>query len=243
MSGILGATLGSFTAGQKISVREVVKTTSTTAGTTNLTSGSINTTGGLIYIVMLAFDPSGASVPTVTLSDTANTYTSLDPLYPAPATTSAGTGVLTQSFITTAGATAARTITATFSASITAKVMTVIELTGATTTQRNTATTSRGTTPGPNYTSPSGNAFDIILTTLAQEVNSAGQPTSGATSTTGGTWSTISNNFTSGGGAATNVGIAYQYKLLTATGTQTNGSWTMGSVNNWGSQSFALQAA
>lgn len=242
MTGILGGAIGTLFSGQKISVTEKAKTISTTAGTTNLTSGAITTTAGSIYIVMMAWDPSGNSLPTVTLSDTANTYTSLAALYPAPATTSAGTGVLTQSFITTAAATATRTITATFSASITAKAMSVIELTGATTTQRNAATTSRGTTADPNYASPSGNTFDMILTTVVQETNVANQPTAGSTSTTGGTWSTPSYNFTSSGGAAANVGIGYQYKLLTSGGTQTN-SWVLPSTSNWGSQSFAIQAA
>lgn len=240
MTGILSSTLGTFFGGQKITVTEMGKFTSTTAGTTNLT-GSVSMTSGRIYVVMLAWDPSGASVPTVTLADTANTYTSLAALYPAPATTTAGGGVITQSFTTTAGATASRTITATFSASISNKVMTVIELQGATTTQRNTATTNRGVL-WSNYNSPSGNINDMILTVLGQETNVAGQPTSGSTSTTGGTWSTISNNFTTGGAAASNIGVAYQYKLLTASGTQSN-AWTLGTGVNWGSQSFALQAA
>lgn len=240
MSGVLSATIGTV-AGQKIAVSEKSKTNSSTAGTT-LDSSSISMVAGRIYIAMIAWDPSGDSLPTVSLSDTANTYTSLSTLYPSPLTTSAGTGVLLQSFITTAGATASRTITATFGASISKKSMTVIELSGATTTQRNTATTSRGTTAAPNFSSPSGNVYDIILTTLAQETNSANQPTSGATSTIGGVWSTISNNFTTGGAAGTNVGVSYQYKLLTADGSQTN-SWTMGSTANWGAQSFALQAA
>lgn len=240
MSGVLNSLYGTLGKGS-ILFTEKSKTTSVTSGTT-LASSAISTTSGRIYIVMLAWDPSGGSVPTVTLSDTANTYTSLSALYPAPATTTAGTGVIIQSFITTAAATATRTITATFSAAITAKAMTVIELQGATTTQRNAATTSRGTTAAPNYASPSGNARDLILTVVGQETNVAGQPTSGATSNTGGIWSAISNNFTTGGSAAANIGISYQYKSLTLTGTQTN-TWTMGSTNNWGSQSFVIQAA
>lgn len=242
MTGTLMSTIGSMQ-GQKIRVTELLKVTSTTSGTSLATAANgLVTVEGRIYVVMLAWDPSGASVPTVTLSDTANTYTALSTLYPAPATTTAGGGVIIQTFTTTAAATANRTLTATFSASISNKVMTIIELKGATTTQRNTATTSRGTTVAPNYASPSGNAFDMILTVLGQETNVANQPTSGATSATGGTWSTISNNYTVGGNAATNVGISYQYKLLTATGAQTN-NWTMASTSNWGSQSFAIQPA
>lgn len=248
MSGALTFTTATFSAGKGISVVEKLKVSTTTLnGGTNTTTSLATATNGLsmingrVYIVMLAWDPSGASTPTVTLSDGANTYTALSALYPAPATTSANTGVLLQSFITTAGATANRTLTATFGATSTNKAMTIIELIGATTTQTNTATTSRGTTAAPNYASPSGNQYDMILTTLSQETNNANAPTSGATSTTNGTWSAISTNFTTGGNAASNIGIAYQYKILTAAGTQTN-NWTMGSTNNWGSQSFAITA-
>lgn len=242
MSGINAGLVGSYL-GQKISVVERLKVTSTTSGTTLATAANALTmTTGRIYIVMLSYDPSGNAVPTVTLSDTANTYTSLATAFTAPATTTAGGGVIIQSFITTAGATANRTLTATFSAAIANKVMTIIELNGATITQRNAATTSRGTTAAPNYASPSGNTFDIILTVLGQETDSKNQPTSGSTSSTGGIWSTLSTNHTTGGNALSNVGVSYQYKLLTATGTQTN-NWTMGSNNNWASQSFVLQAA
>lgn len=242
MTGMTTLNFATLAAQQKISVTERLKVTSTTSGTTLATgANALTMTAGRIYVVMLAYDPSGNAVPTVTLSDTANTYTSLATAFTAPATTSAGTGVITQTFITTAGATANRTLTATFSASIAAKAMTIIELQGATTIQTNTATSSRGTT-WANYTSPSGNQFDIMLTTFAQETNVANQPTSGSTSTTGGAWTNISNNFTSQGGAQTNVGISYQFKLLTAAGTQTN-TWTLASSNNWASQTFVLQAA
>lgn len=248
MTGMTAFNFATYTSQQKISVSELNKTSTTTLNggtntTTVLTSANtINYVAGRVYIVMLAWDPSGNSVPTVTITGGGNTWTALSALYPAPATTSAGTGVITQAFITTAGTTTTGTYAATFSAGITNKAMTLIQLQGATATQRNTATTSRGTTAAPNYASPSGNQYDMILTTVAQETNTANQPTSGSTSTTNGTWVAISNNFTSGGGAATNVGISYQYKLLTATGTQTN-TWTMGSTNNWGSQSFAIAAA
>lgn len=248
MTGMSAFNFATFAAQQRISVSEKNKTSTTTLNggtntTTVLTSANtINFIAGRVYIVMLAWDPSGSSIPTVTIAGGGNTWTALSALYPAPATTTAGGGVIIQAFITTAGTNTTGTYSATFSAGITNKAMTLIELQGATATQRNTATTSRGTTVAPNYASPSGNQYDMILTMVGQETNIAGQPTSGSTSTTNGTWTAISNNFTSGGAAATNVGISYQYKLLTATGTQTN-TWTMGSTANWGSQSFAIAAA
>jgi hypothetical protein len=242
MTGILMSTPGTLFA-SGIRVTEINKTTSKTSSTT-LASASFTRTAGNIYIVMLAWDPSGNSVPTVTVAPTGGgtSYTALASLYPAPATTSAGTGVLLQSFIFSQGTTATTGITATFSAAITAKAMTIIELIGATTTQRNAATSSRGTTAAPSYVSPTGNAKDIILTTLAQETNSANQPTSAPPGTNGGLWSTVSNNYTTGGGTATNVGISYTYKILTINSSHLN-NWTMASTANWGSQSFAIQAA
>ena len=242
MTGALMSTIGSFAA-QKIKVTQMAATSTKTSGTNNLTSGSISTTAGNIYIVMLAYDPSGNAVPTVTVSDGTNTYTALAAAFTAPATTTAGGGVITRAFITTAGATASRTITPTFSASIATKAMIVIELTGATTTQRNVATTSRGTTASPNYAGPSGNAFDMILTILGQESNTGTfSGTTGSTSTSGGVWSTVSSTGTTGGNSNTNQVIAYQYKLLTTTGSQTN-AWTLNNAANWSSQSFAIQAA
>jgi len=244
MTGILSSTFGTFRpAAQTITVTEVNKTSTSTLNggtntTTSLTTANFTLTGGCHYIIMVACDPSGNQLPTITT----NVGTELSTVFSGPATTSAGTGVLLKSFIFFNVITQITNIQAIFSAAITNKAMTIIELTGATTTQRNVATTSRGTTAAPNYASPSGNQFDMILTTLAQETNNANAPTVGATGTAGGTWSAISNNFTTGGGAATNVGISYQYKLLTATGSQTN-TWTMGSTANWASQSFAIQVA
>jgi hypothetical protein len=246
MTGILSSTFGTFiptaVAPTDITVTERAKVQIKTAGTGNLNSGAISTTAGRIYLVMLAWDPSGNSLPTVTLNDTANTYTSVAALYPAPTTTSAGTGVIIQGFTMTAGATSNRTITATFSASITAKTMVVLELTNATTTQRSTATTSRGTTTAVSYTGPATvAATDIVVTWLGWESPTA--VSSGSTSTTGGTWSTLSQINTTGGTANTNIGIGYQYKIITAAGAQTI-AWTLGATpNNWGSRSIVLQHA
>lgn len=240
MSGILMSTPGTFIS-SGIAVNQIAATNIKTAGTNNLTSGSISTVANRIYVVLVAWDPSGDNVPTVSLSDTANTYTSLASQYPAPVTTSAGTGVISQAFITTAGATASRTITATFSASITAKCMIVFELIGATTTERNAETTSRGTTADPSYTSPSANVGDIMFSMVAQETNTASIPTAGPANTLG-TWSSQTTSSTTGGGAATNIMLAYEYVIATTAGTQTIG-WTLPSTANWGSATFVLQKA
>lgn len=242
MTGILSSTFGTFisAAPTNIIVTERAKVQIKTAGTNNLNSGAISMTAGRIYLVMLAWDPSGSSVPTVTLADTANTYTQLDTIYAAPSTTSSGTGVLGQIFTTTAGATATRTITATFSASITAKTMVVLELQNATLTQRSTRTQARGTGTAISYTGPATvAATDLVFTMVGWESPTA--ISSGSTSTAGGTWSAVSQINTSGGTANTNIGIAYQTKIITAAGAQTI-AWTTGATpNNWGSRTFVLQ--
>lgn len=245
MTGILSSTFGTYitaaVAPTDIIVTERAKVQNKTAGTTNLNSGAISMTAGRIYMVLMAWDPSGNSVPTVTLSDTANTYTQLDNIYPAPNTSSAGTGVLNQIFTTTAGATATRTITATFSASITAKTMVVLELQNATTTQRSSRQQARGTGTAISYTGPAtSSATDMVITLVGWESPTAA--VSGSTSTAGGTWSAVSQINTTGGTANTNIGIAYQYKILTSNSNSQAIAWTLGSTpNNWGSRTFVLQ--
>lgn len=236
------STLGTFSS-RGITVTNLAQTNTKTAGTNNLTSGSISTTAGRVYVVLLAWDPSGNSLPTATLSDGANTYTALAPLYPAPATTSAGTGVIMQAFTTTAGATANRTITATFSASISTKCMIVFEVYNGTTIERNPEVSQRGTTADPSYTSPAANAGDLLFSVVAQETNTANIPTAGPANTLG-TWSQTVTSSTTGGNAATNIMLAYKYVILTG-GINTNQiiTWTLPSTANWGSQTFALQAA
>lgn len=240
MSGILMASPGTMSS-SGIVVTNLAQTNTKTAGTTNLTSGSISMSSGRVYVVLLAWDPSGASVPTVTLADTANTYTSLAALYPAPATTTSGGGVIMQAFTTTAASTASRTITATFSASITAKCMIVFEAYNASTTERNAETSSRGTTTDPSYTSPSANVGDLMFSMVAQETNTANIPTAGPANTVG-TWSNTVTSSTTGGNANTNIMLAYEYAVVTTAGTQTI-AWTLPATSDWGTQTFVLQKA
>lgn len=245
MSGILMSTLGSFS-GKNIAITNLATTNNKVSGTgptgtAALTSGAIPTIAGRTYVILVAWDPSGSSVPTVTLSDGANTFTALAPLYPAPTTTAAGAGVIMQAFVMTAGATATRTIACTFSAAITAKCMIVFEAYNVLPTERNAETSQRGTTADPSYLSPSANIGDLMFSVVAQETNTANIPTAGPTNTNG-TWSTTTTASTTGGNAATNIMLAYEYKIPTAAGTQTI-SWTLPATTNWGTQTFVLQAA
>lgn len=244
MSGILMSTLGTFLTAGGISVNTIAQTSIKTAGTGNLNSGNIFLTENRVYVVLLAWDPSGNSVPTATVADgVGNTYTSIGSAHQAPATTSSGGGVRMQAFATstTSSTFLGTTITATFSASITAKCMIVIEIIEGTQTERNTSTTSRGTSSNPSYTSPSGDVKDLIISVMAQETNTAGIPTGGSSNTVG-TWSSIFTASTTGGGAASNIMLAYQYAVIKTSGTQTI-SYTRGSNNNWATQTYVLQAA
>lgn len=241
MSGILMSAIGTARS-SGITVTEIAATSIKTAGTNNLTSGSISMSAGRVYVVLVAWDPSGDNVPTVSLSDTENTYTSLGSQYPAPATTSSGTGVISQAFVTTAATSqTSRTITATFSASITAKCMIVFEASNCTTTERNAETVSRGTTGDPSYTSPSANVGDLMFSMAAQETNTANIPTAGPANTVG-TWSTQVTASTTGTNPNTNIMLAYEYAIVTTAGTQTI-AWTLPSTDNWGSQTFVLASA
>jgi hypothetical protein len=244
MTGILSSTFGTFvpTAPTGIVVTEMAKTQSVTAGTDNLNSGAISMTAGRIYLVLLSWDPTANQLPTVTLSDTANTYTQLDNIWSIPATTVAATGVLTQIFSTTAGATATRTITATFSASITAKTMIVLELTNATLTQRSTRAQGRSNSNSISYTGPATVAStDLVLTMVGLESRGT-MITSGSTSTSGGTWSAVSSITANPGSDLTSVTTAYQYKILTAAGAQSI-AWTLASGRRWASLTFVLEQA
>lgn len=242
MTGILANTYGTLT--PAIVGTELAKVQNKTAGTANLNSGSINMVQGAVYLVMLSWDPSGNSLPTVTLSDGTNTYSSVRPLYPAPATTSAGTGVIIQAFTTRATATATQTITATFSASITAKCMVVLELANASTTLRSTTDwVARGTTTTVTNTNPgvTGLTTDVLISMIGWESPTA--IVSGSSSAQSGTWSAVSQINTTGGVDNTNIGIAYQYKVLNAP-ISLNVIWTTGATpNNWGTRAFYLRQA
>ena len=240
MAGILTATVGTFLKlGVTASTNPVVSIK--TSGTNNL-SQTISANTGDVLLVMIAWDPSGASLPTITsvADNGGNTYTAANTLYTAPATTSAGTGVITQLFTTTVTNGQSLTITPTFSAAITAKAMSVLEVSKLTTTQTNTRTVLRGTTTGPTITTPSANAGGLVLVFTGWEQTNNNAVT-GDTDTINGTWSTVVKGGTTGGSTGTNIMLAYQYKIVTATGTQAN---TMTAVaSNWSSQAFAFTKA
>jgi hypothetical protein len=239
MSGVLNSLFGTArpsAAAPLAAVTELAKTQIKVAGTTNLNSGPVNIVAGRCYIVLIAWDPTGSSVPTIfAVTDGANTYTQVSIIYPAPSPTSAGTGVLSVMYKTIASSSGTRTITPDFNATITAKCMVVLELLNSTGTNVASATSLRGTGTAVSYTAPMSPSLavnDYIITWSGLESPNA--PVSGSTSTVGGTWSAVSSIATSGGGSATNIGLAYQYKIVTSTTSTQTIAWTLGAnPNNW----------
>lgn len=209
--------------------------TSNTSGTT-LALTFTAAQSGAFSILCLAYDPSGSAVPTVTVSDTAsNTWTSLG-AYSAPATTSAGTGVITEIFTsTTAVSGSTTTVTATFSAAITGKVGRLFTFTGtngATGIVRNTV---RGTAQDLTSSLTSVASGDLVLAWGGWEQTGTVTATS---TTTSGTWvpsNTTVTAVSSGGTGAANILGYYQYKITTATATQAH------TVQNNSSGNCALQ--
>lgn len=240
MTGMTAFNFGTMFSGQKISVFQKANTTTKTAGTNNLTSGAITTTVDKIYLVILAWDPvAGTLLPSVTLSDGANTYTALNPAvsYPTGALT-AGTGVITQAFTTTALATATRTITATFSSSIAAKAMIVLELTGATTTQRSVVITQRPNDVNtPIITTTPTN--DLLLTYCASETNTAG---AGSVSMSSLGTTPLTSATTTSGNANTNISLTGAYYLISSDQGGISPT-TSTNATNWVMQTIKLQAA
>jgi hypothetical protein len=211
------------------------------SATSNASGTTLSTTftaaqSGKFSIFCLAYDPSGAAVPTVTVTDgVGNTWTSLG-AYSAPATTSAGTGVITQIFTsTTATSATTTTVTATFSAAITAKVGRLFTFTGtngATGIVRNTV---RGTASDLTSSLTSVASGDLVLAWGAWEQTGSITATS---TTTNGTWVPTNTSVTavnSGGTGAANIQGYYQYKITTATATQAH------TVQNNSSGNCALQ--
>jgi isoprenylcysteine carboxyl methyltransferase (ICMT) family protein YpbQ len=200
------------------------KTAGTTIALTNST-GAIIPAGTLVHITGCWDNIASVTAPTVTCSTvgggtaTANHATAIG----SGVTTTAGSGVwhtcfraLTTASIAIGGAIA----TLTSDQSAVARAASAQGWSGATSTLRGTVTTGTSTTGAPTVTT-TGTALvvgDLVIGSVSFE-NSA-QMTADA-DTAGGSWSSIIGVFSTGAGAATNVGTGAQSKVVTATGTQT----------------------
>lgn len=204
-----------------------IATSAATAGT-NSSVGLFTLLTGDYLIAFAATRATGNQTPTYTITSGASvTWTSLGFLT-SPATTSAGVGITTQVWYGVPSANTTTGVTTT-TASVTYRALMVYQFRGVTsapTVVRAIGTNTSGLIGPGAWTTQSGNTDDAILWFIGMDSSGNVSPTY-STNTTGGTWSTGFNNGTgTTGGSA--IGIATQYKILTANGTQsafyTNGS-------------------
>lgn len=199
--------------------------TSGVTGTSSVT-GTFTLTAGDYLIASVVTDATGNQTPTHTISSTASvTWTSLGFLS-SPATTSSTTGITTQVWHGLVNASGSGTVTVSY-ASATGRTLVVHQFSGviATPTIVSAIGTSTSSPIGPGaWTTQSGNINDAILWYVQMDSSGNLSPTY-STGTTGGIWAT---GAVSGSVSGTITGIASQYKILTANGTQsafyTNGS-------------------
>lgn len=215
-------------------------------GTANKTSGtifsdSVSAAANDLIVVMVAWDyDPGSPITISSVTDTkGTTYTSMGALV---SLASSGDGVATQAFFGRVGGSVTATnttISVTFSASVTAKVIQAASFQDAVPTQVNTRTTTTGTNSGPaSFTTPIANTGDLVLVFAGWENNTL--PTAGATDTTRGSWSSVIKAGTTGASAASNIVLGAQYKIVNGQGAQ-SGTLT-GAASDWTAQAFAIKA-
>lgn len=210
-------------------------TNKTTGTTVTLTTGAIVPIGALV-VVTWAADNLSATTPTLSsVTDSkGNTYTVIANVGSGSATAAAGqvAGIAVSRL--TVALTAADTISAiASSASTVVKAVDAAYFTGATIATRAAATTAtgNGTAPSVNYTA--GVSGDLLIGVVGNQNNAL--PT-GDADTTNGSWNVLGGVASTGGNAATNISVYSQYKILTATGSQTynvtiaSGQWSIATV-------------
>lgn len=210
-------------------------TNKTTGTTVTLTTGAAVPVGALVVVIWAA-DNLTATTPTLSsVTDTkGNTYSVIANVGSGTATANAGqVAAIAVSRITTA-LTNTDTISAVASsASTVVKAVDAAYFTGANTVVRATATTATGNSTAPSVNYASGLSGDLLLGVVGNQNN--GLPT-GDSDTTNGTWGSIGGVASTGGNAATNISVFGQYKILTASGSQTynvtisTGQWSIAAV-------------
>ena len=224
-----------------VSVRDWANgTASKTAGT--IFSDVVSAASNDLIIVMVAWDYSVGGPTISTVTDTkGTTYTSMGA---SVNLASSGDGVSTQAYygiVPSGFATASNTtVSVTFSANVTAKVIQAASFQDALAVQVNTRTTTTGTNSGPSgFVTPIANTGDLVLVFAGWETSTLPSAT-GATDTTRGSWSSVVRAGTTGSTADTNIVLGAQYKIVTGRGTQ-SGTLTAAAAD-WTAQAFVLKA-
>lgn len=203
-----------------------------TSGNTLATTVTSGASPGTLIVVVVACDNLSATTPTITFSDSVgNTYTTIVEKA-TNATAAAGvTGAIGAALLSTALVANTSTVTATMSGNVTAKVMNVFAFSGVGTSTRVASVTGSGSSTAPTVTSGTAQVGDLTLGLIAYEDSSA--LSAADADTTNGSWSTNVNQLTSGGGAATNVGLSFQYKIQTTTASAQTYNNTLATSTDW----------
>lgn len=197
-------------------VREHTDGSSKSAGTTVAGATAAVVPAGNLLVAWTVADNTGASTPTVSsLSKPAGESASWVQLQATPsASASAGAAVTGDLYaiVTTVDWASGTTITATLSASVTAKVIAIAEFSGCTATKRTAGAWTTGTGTNSVSSTPTGTIQhgDLVLGAAGFENNAV--PTS--------SWTLAAGVATAGGQAITNVGAGLFYVITTGAGSQ-----------------------
>ena len=212
-----------------------------TSGTTLTFQPDSTVAVGDLLVICMACDNNNATTPTVTCADnsasggTANAYT-VTTRNSGQALPGAGVAGSLIYCLVTRQIETTDTITATLSNAVTPKALVAQTFTGASGSLRGTAavaSATSGTAASVANTNPLSGDLVVAM------VTSEGITTGADSDTTNGSWSTQVQLGTTGGSDAANVKVSMQYKVVTATGTQTFDSTVQNS--DWACISVAFQ--
>lgn len=211
---------------------------STTSSTTVTITTTRNVRVGQTIIVCVATDNLSATTPTFTYSDTAgNTYSARQQKAnnaTAAAGIAGGIGVAK----VTAALASGSTITVTTSGNVAQKAAQAFVFENVADSLRNSTTAASGASTAPAVTTGSATTGDLVFAAIARESNAT--PSAYDSDTTNGNWSTAVNSVSVSGGTATSrVGIASQYKIVTASATQAYNN-TLPASTDWAAMAVVL---
>ena len=176
--------------------------------------------GSLLFMI-IGVDNTDATNPTTSISTAGGGTWTLRGTVSSGVSASNGSGVFgyLYSVTTTSSISNASTIsTVTFSSSPTSRAIEVIAFDNTPELFRGSAVTGSNTGGTPTATDSTPVAGDIVIGAIVGEDNT--DPT-GDADTTNGSWAAINAIASTGASAATNVAVGLQYKIVSATGSQT----------------------
>lgn len=223
MTGILGGIAGTNVTKKIVPLGVMGSLQNKTSSSSETIVATAGIPAGTLLVFATAYDSSGSGTPTVSTLSASGGGTWTQRANGSSTATGAGNGIFLYTYTTlttTEIAPNANITTVTLSGATIAKAMAVWAFGFVNNTLRNTAVTATSTAGTPSAVT-AGTALvagDLVIGTIGGETNAL--PT-GDTDTLNGSWSTITGTNTTGGGAATNVAVGMQYKIVTATGAQT----------------------